>query len=290
MPQGQCYDMYIGGDEMGYKVKWVEEHLGVTRKALRGFEEKGLMPKNTSGQYRDYTDEDIDRIWEIKLLQGMKFTLDEIVKIKNNHFYDFEDSIAQKVKQLEKEVAEKELYLGYSKTIKLLGKFPSRPKEMGSVKFDDFIKKSINEWNVNSDPQIKRQQENLDMILNMSEEELSDTDMGRMLDSLIQLGSDMSKWEQLLTEKVLPKAIVSRISLGPSHPEVQLLVKIMYESRDPQLENITTQEFARYTSSYYIVGDIARMREREYGKEGCKFIADAIAVFSGYKNYDALED
>ena len=31
---------------MGYKVKWVEEHLGVSRKALRGFEKAGLMPKN----------------------------------------------------------------------------------------------------------------------------------------------------------------------------------------------------------------------------------------------------
>lgn len=27
---------------MGYKVKWVEDNLGVTRKALRGFEEAGL--------------------------------------------------------------------------------------------------------------------------------------------------------------------------------------------------------------------------------------------------------
>ena len=31
---------------MGYQVKWVEEHLGVTRKALRIYEEKSLMPKN----------------------------------------------------------------------------------------------------------------------------------------------------------------------------------------------------------------------------------------------------
>ena len=39
---------------MGYKVKWVEDNLGVTRKALRGFEEAGLMPENTGRQYRDY--------------------------------------------------------------------------------------------------------------------------------------------------------------------------------------------------------------------------------------------
>ena len=43
---------------MGYKVKWVEENLGVSRKALRGFEKLGLMPPNEGGGYRDYSDED----------------------------------------------------------------------------------------------------------------------------------------------------------------------------------------------------------------------------------------
>ena len=67
---------------MGYRVKWVEENLGVSRKALRIFEEKGLMPKNY-GEYRDYSEEDIGRIWTIRVLQGMGFTLSEINNIKN---------------------------------------------------------------------------------------------------------------------------------------------------------------------------------------------------------------
>ena len=64
---------------MGYKVKWVEDNLGVTRKALRGFEEAGLMPKNIGRQYRDYDEDDIDRIWTIRVLQGMGYKLKEIV-------------------------------------------------------------------------------------------------------------------------------------------------------------------------------------------------------------------
>lgn len=36
---------------LGYKVKWVEDNLGVTRKALRVFEKAGLMPENKGGQY-----------------------------------------------------------------------------------------------------------------------------------------------------------------------------------------------------------------------------------------------
>ena len=44
---------------MGYKVKWVEDNLGVTRKALRGFEKAWLMPENRDRKYRDYDDDDI---------------------------------------------------------------------------------------------------------------------------------------------------------------------------------------------------------------------------------------
>lgn len=66
---------------MGYKVKWVEENLGVSRKALRNFEKHGLMPANEGGGYRDYSDEDIERIWAIRLFQGMGYTLKELVKL-----------------------------------------------------------------------------------------------------------------------------------------------------------------------------------------------------------------
>ena len=67
---------------MGYTVKWVEEHLGITRKALRNYEKKKLMQadasRNPINNYREYTDEDIERLWAIKVLQGIGFTVSEI--------------------------------------------------------------------------------------------------------------------------------------------------------------------------------------------------------------------
>ena len=67
---------------MGYTVKWVEEHLVITRKALRNYEEKKLMQadesRNPINNYREYTDEDIERLWAIKVLQGIGFTVREI--------------------------------------------------------------------------------------------------------------------------------------------------------------------------------------------------------------------
>ena len=91
---------------MGYKVKWVEDNLGVTSKALRVFEKANLMPENKDGQYRDYDDDDIDRIWTIRVLQGMGYSIKEICDMVADDGFDFDTSISQKVEQLEEKKAE----------------------------------------------------------------------------------------------------------------------------------------------------------------------------------------
>lgn len=67
---------------MKYTVKWVEDNLGITRKALRDYEEKGLLStdasRNPINNYREYDYEDIDRIWSIKILRGIGYSIKEI--------------------------------------------------------------------------------------------------------------------------------------------------------------------------------------------------------------------
>ena len=275
---------------MGYKVKWVEENLGVTRKALRNFEKHGLMPANEGGGYRDYSDEDIERIWAIRLFQGMGYTLKELVKLSESDDFDFDASLEKKIQELENEKAKIERHLGYAQHIKLTGRFPSRPKNMGTITFEEFQEKSLNQWNVNSDPEAKKYQEIADLILNTPEDELKDTDIGRLFEFLIELQEQMSDMDSLFIEKVIPNEIIKRIENGPEDEEVQLLVKMMYENRISSISDMAKSQFVRFESSSYISGDIARMHEKEYGKDGCRFIADAIAVFGGYSCYDEVED
>lgn len=89
---------------------------------------------------------------------------------------------------------------------------------------------------------------------------------------------------------MIPNEIIKRIENGPEDEEVQLLVKMMYENRISCISDMAKSQFVRFESSSYISGDIARMHEKEYGKDGCRFIADAIAVFGGYSCYDEVED
>ena len=275
---------------MGYKVKWVEENLGVSRKALRNFEKHGLMSANEGGGYRDYSDEDIERIWAIRLFQGMGYTLKELVKLSESDDFDFGASLEKKIQELENEKVKIERHLGYAQHIKLTGRFPSRPKNMGTITFKEFQEKSLNQWNVNSDPKAKKYQEIADLILNTPEDELKDTDIGRLFEFLIELQEQMPDMDSLFIEKVIPNEIIKRIENGPEDEEVQLLVKMMYENRISSISDMAKSQFVRFESSSYISGDIARMHEKEYGKDGCRFIADAIAVFGGYSCYDEVED
>lgn len=277
---------------MGYKVKWVEENLGVSRKALRIFEREGLMPENKNRQYRDFSEEDIERIWFIRILQGMGYTLKEIASLAENaanEEWDFHDSITQKVAELETKKADLERHLGYAKTIKLTGRFPSRPTKIGSVQFNDFYGKALDGWNINNDPRTEHLQEIADLILNQPSEEWKDADLGRLFEFLECLKLAEMNPEVLLAETILPKAILKRKKLGPAHPEVQLLVKLIYDNQAEiaaEFQEMTPQQFARYQSSGYRDGDLSKIKEKEYGIEGCKFIADAIAIFGGFTDSD----
>ena len=277
---------------LGYKVKWVEDNLGVTRKALRVFEKAGLMPENKGGRYRDYDDDDIDRIWTIRVLQGIGYSIKEICDMVANDGFDFDTSISQKVEQLEEKKVELERHLGYAKTIKLTGRFPSRPKIMGEVKFEDFQNNAIRRWNISGDPQGESYAQLAETMLSKSNEEWNNSDMGRMLAALEMMKN--TDLDLLLAEYVLPKVICKRKALGADHPEIQLMVKLIYENQNILGQaygmegEMTIKQFSRFYSSSYLAGDVAKLKAGEYSEEDCEFIAEALSIFGGYKNHDEL--
>lgn len=275
-----------------YKVKWVEDNLGVSRKALRGFEEAGLMPKNTGHRYRDYDEDDIDRIWKIRVFQGMGFTLKEIVSMVNDEKFNLDDSIEQKIEELDKEKQKIEMQLGYAKTIKLTGRFPLRPRKMGEMKFEKFQQDALERWNINDNLQEVEYAKLVDTILSKPTEEWEKSDLGRMISVLVMIKT--MDTDLLIAEHVLPKAICKRKALGVNHPDIQLMVKLIYENENAlyQSQNIEgkmfIKQFSRFYSSSFLVGDIAKIKTSEYTEEDCEFISEAVSVFGGYKNYDEL--
>lgn len=276
---------------MGYQVKWVEDNLGVSRKALRCLEKAGLMPANENNQYRDYSDEDIDKIWFIRLLQGIGYSLKEIANMKEGNIHDINQSLAEKIVELEKKRDDIDKHLGYAKAIKVSGRIPTRPKKSGTINCNEFKERAIEGWNINEEPRIAQMQEINESILSKPSEELDVNDVRGMLEFFKNLTDEEMK--VVMTEKVLLDLISNKRSLGSQHIEIQLLVKCIYENQIFNLEGfnkMTEEQFARIYSSSFVCGDIARNKETYWGKEVCEFIADAFAVFGGYTGYKEIEE
>ena len=159
---------------MGYSVKWVDEHLGITRDMLRYYEKEKLLPvaetRNPTNKYRDYSEEDIERIWGIKLLIGIGFSAKEIREFGSNPDFSFYEVMTGKVEQLEKRRDEILTYLGFAKTIQMTGRVPNTTR-VESMKFDDFIEHSRQSWNAFNDPQDRRFMDAADTILDKHSEE-----------------------------------------------------------------------------------------------------------------------
>ncbi len=269
--------LVLGGDRLGYRVKWIEDNLGISRKALRNYEEEGLMPKNEGGKYRDYTEKDIDRIWNIRVLQGVGYSLKEIKAMDEDESFDYAESLEKKIRELEEKREAIERNLGYAKFIKLTGRIPLRPKEMGSVTAQEFYEKSLEGWNLDGDEKASELASLVEKMLAGDIAELSCTQEG--------VG--------LMMETVIPLEILKRQDSGVHDDEVQLLVKMLYENRIElfeELKEITKEQFVRCEVNNYLYGDVARMKEEAIGKEGCRFIANAIAVFGGYESSSEVEN
>lgn len=69
------------------KINEVEQLVGITKKNIRFYEEKGLLEPKRQAQngYRDYSDEDVDMLRRIKLLRKLSVPIEEIRKLQTKH-------------------------------------------------------------------------------------------------------------------------------------------------------------------------------------------------------------
>ena len=259
---------------------------------LRYYEKEKLLPvaetRNPTNKYRDYSEEDIERIWGIKLLIGIGFSAKEIREFGRNPDFSFYEVMTGKVEQLEKRRDEILTYLGFAKTIQMTGRVPNTTR-VESMKFDDFIEHSRQNWNAFNDPQDRRFMDAADTILDKHSEEWDASDVKRIMD----IYGDIDPEEMVYIQTIggYYRVIVDMKPLGYSCDTVQTVVKYLYEYMltyiEPEFkEKFTPLYFADRQVSSFIDSGFAAMNERNYGKDGCLFIAQAIATFGGY-NLDA---
>lgn len=270
---------------MGYSVKWVADNLGITRDMLRYYEKEKLLPANKNRHYRNYSDEDIERIWGIKLLIGIGFTAKEIYALMNMPDFDFDTAIAKKVKELERKHEEDVIYLEFAKSIKFLGRIPTTSK-IGSIKFDDFLAYAHENWNFYDDPRSAPFMQIADTLISKEPQEWSPDDVERILKMFENFDAEGMMHTYALHGYY--QVISDMQELGYDNDAVQRVVRLLHKylvehNTEPELDGkITPQFVAKYTAPFFISGDVAVQHECNYGKEGCLFIAQALAYYGGF--------
>ena len=86
------------------KINEVENLIGMTKKNIRFYEEKGLVsPKRdeTNG-YREYSEEDVMVLQKVKLLRQLSVPIDEILKLEKGYF-TLEDCMHRHIILLDRE-------------------------------------------------------------------------------------------------------------------------------------------------------------------------------------------
>ncbi len=274
---------------MGYSVKWLHKNLGITRDMLRYYEKEKLLPANEDRKYRDYSDEDVERIWGIKLLMGIQFTAKEVYALMHDPDFDFDTAIAQKIAQLESQHDKNLAYLKFAKSIKFSGCIPTMP-QIGSVKFKDFLAYVHKNWNFYDDPRTAPFMQVADTMISKEPQEWNFDEAMQLIEMLKSF--DMKNMMHMSTIHVYCQVISDMRDLGYDNDAVQRVVRLLHEylighNTDPELEGeITSQYIAKYMARLYLYGDISVMYENVYGKEGCQFIARAFAYYGGYEIED----
>ena len=86
------------------RINKVEELVGISKKNIRFYEEKGLLNpmRNTENGYREYSEEDVEMLQKIKLLRQLSIPIEEILKLQQGYL-TLEDCMKRHIIVLDRE-------------------------------------------------------------------------------------------------------------------------------------------------------------------------------------------
>lgn len=282
-PQGRPDNLYIrGGGTMSYNTHWIEKYMGITRKTLLTYEDKGFVKphRNPDTNFREYSDEELMRIWQIKLLVELKYSFKEIIELQQAEDFSIRDSIDKKIKKLEREKERIEQLIGIARMIKITGRIPTiKTDKLGEEVFEDFFQFVKASWNVNADPKLSEYATLVENLSEKPQEEWTEEEvlqfMDYMDDAQLDIGFTMHQYCMDILENRL---------LGVSDISVQGSVKQLYDYLRIKFTEygaeFTPERFYDLIGNSFIDGSSALMMEQQYGKEGCQFIFEAIEYFA----------
>lgn len=150
---------------MNYKIKWIEENLGITRNMIRRYEKEGLLPENREGRDREFTEEDLSKLWKIRIFLKIGFSLAEIREFLKDES-GLEHILNRKIRELEKKKEEIDQQLNSLKVMDTTGKLPSAFTQ-SYTKFEKVYHLASQQYQNPMELKVENFWENLEAILSL---------------------------------------------------------------------------------------------------------------------------
>ena len=108
---------------MKYKVKWIEDHMGITRNMIRRYEKKGVISKNENGKDREFDENDLNQLWNIRVMVSLGFSLDEVKEIMCGS--NLREVSEKRLRALNEEYRDLQGKINFLNVVKTTGEIPS---------------------------------------------------------------------------------------------------------------------------------------------------------------------
>lgn len=122
-----------------YKIGFVSELLEVSIQAIRHYEKKGLVKPSfvdTTSNYRYYSEDDIGRLWRIKVLKSCGLSLEDIKEIENMSLADVSLHLEKQMDLLKEKIHQQNIALNYvNKQVKAIRKLSSNVFTSGDYNY-----------------------------------------------------------------------------------------------------------------------------------------------------------
>lgn len=111
-----------------YSTSEIAKKLSTTKRTLRFYDQIGLLTPSfvSAGGHRVYTDEDVEKLYKIRLLKSLGLSLKQVKLIFEESALGWEDLLQQQLTEIEKQLKKyklmQEIVLVVQRSIKLEGK------------------------------------------------------------------------------------------------------------------------------------------------------------------------
>lgn len=274
--------------------------LGIDRNFLRQCEKQKLItPAKRKSEWiiheeyapKDYSQEDLEIVWNAYICRKMGLSYSEIRKITSGENVDIRDSFANLIKKYEAQIEELKAITDFMKFVKGIGFVPSMPNTLfESQSFKQYLTNYME--HLDNDKKIRKMIAIADCISEIDDfEEIADEKINN-IEALSQSIEDDMDPSLVEVPASIFEGLQNCLDLEPSSSDTQTQIQRFFEwqKKLPGNENLSAWDFA---AGHILIlsheSDVSVMYKNLLGEDTCNYFLRALLAFIKVENPETVK-